>query len=399
MKIRLVQDHLRSGGTERQTLLLANAFHAAGHDTAVVLFRPGGALFPRPPASDSEPIAHRPSSSASGPQPSALRPSGSPSSGLPPLPLHVLQPFDTRQNWFAPGLVRTLRAADPDIVLCMGAMANCWAGHLQKKLPRALVSGTMRGGKPLPWLIRRSLPHLDHIVANSAEASEVLQRDHGVRPDRVSVIHNALVFPPQPDTAPRGSELARDSALRTEHGAGPATVVLLCVGMFRPEKNQRALVELAATLPKTLDWQLWFAGEGITRPACTELAARLGVGDRLRFLGFQRDPGPLYRAADLAVLASKAESLSNFLIESQAHGLPVVAADARGVSECIQPGVTGEVVPAGDIPAHRAALLPYLENPDLRARAGAAAILFARQAFEPARQARAYLDLFEKLRK
>ena len=138
---------------------------------------------------------------------------------------------------------------------------------------------------------------------------------------------------------------------------------------------------------------------GITRPACTELAARLGVGDRLRFLGFQRDPGPLYRAADLAVLASKAESLSNFLIESQAHGLPVVAADARGVSECIQPGVTGEVVPAGDIPAHRVALLPYLENPDLRARAGQAAMIFARQAFEPTRQARAYLDLFEKLRK
>lgn len=372
MKIRLVQDHLRSGGTERQTLLLANAFHAAGHDTAVVLFRPGGALFPPAVSSVS-------SLSALSPQ-------------LPPLPRLILQPFDTRQNWFAPGLVRTLRAADPDIVLCMGAMANCCAGHLQKKLPRALVSGTMRGGKPLPWLIRRSLPHLDHIVANSAEASEVLQHHHGVRPDRVSVIHNALVFPPQADTT-------RNHALRRQHGAGPATVVLLCVGMFRPEKNQRALVELAATLPKTLDWQLWFAGEGITRPACTELAARLGVGDRLRFLGFQRDPGPLYRAADLAVLASKAESLSNFLIESQAHGLPVVAADARGVSECIQPGVTGEVVPAGDIPAHRAALLPYLEDPSLRARAGAAAIIFARQAFEPTRQARTYLDLFEKLRK
>ena len=377
MKIRVVQDHLRSGGTERQTLLLANAFHAAGHDTAVVLFRPGGALHPRPASG---------ANSASGSGLSAL------SSQLPPLPIQTLQPFDTGLDWFAPGLVRTLRAADPDIVLCMGAMANCRAGHLRKKLPRAIVSGTMRGGKPLPWLIRRSLPQLDHIVANSAEASEILQRHHGVRPDRVSVIHNALVFPPPPDTT-------RNHALRAENHAGPATVVLLCVGMFRPEKNQRALVELAATLPKTLDWQLWFVGEGVTRAACTELSARLGIADRLRFFGFQRDPGPLYRAADLAVLASKAESLSNFLIESQAHGLPVVAADARGVRECLQPGVTGEVVPAGDIPAHRAALLPYLEDPALRARAGTAAVLFARQAFEPARQARAYLDLFEKLLK
>ncbi|MBC8041482.1 MAG: glycosyltransferase, partial [Opitutaceae bacterium] len=46
MKIRFVQDYLRSGGTERQTLLLAHAFRKAGHDTAVVLFRPGGTLYP-----------------------------------------------------------------------------------------------------------------------------------------------------------------------------------------------------------------------------------------------------------------------------------------------------------------------------------------------------------------
>jgi glycosyltransferase involved in cell wall biosynthesis len=356
MKIRFVQDYLRSGGTERQTLLLAHAFRKAGHDIAVILFRPGGTLWPR----------------------------------LDGLPYHVLQPFDTRQNWFAPGLVKNLRAADPDIVVCMGAMANCCAGHLQKKLPRAVVCGTMRGGKPLPWLIRRSLPDLDHVVANSAEASEILQQQHGVRPDRVSVIHNALVFPPQADTT-------RNHELRTQHGAGPDTVVMLCVGMFRPEKNQRALVELAATLPKERDWQLWFAGEGVARTACMEQAQRLGLGDRLRFLGFQSNPGPLYRAADLAVLASKAESLSNFLIEAQAHGLPAIVAEARGVRECLKPGVSGEVVPAGDVPAHRAALLPYIEDAALRERASHAAAVFAREAFEPERQARAYLELFGRL--
>ena len=48
MKILLVQDYLRSGGTERQTILLANAFRAAGHAASLVTFRPGGALASEP---------------------------------------------------------------------------------------------------------------------------------------------------------------------------------------------------------------------------------------------------------------------------------------------------------------------------------------------------------------
>lgn len=356
MKIRIVQDHLRNGGTERQTLLMGHAFRAAGHDAGVVLFRPGGALAPR----------------------------------LAGLPHRVLQPFDTRQNWFAPGLAGALRADDPDVVMCMGAMANCHAGLLRARLPRSFVCGTLRGSKPLPWLIRRSLTELDHIVANSLETAEYLRDEYGVRDERVSVIHNALVFPPAAD-------LARNDDLRARLGAGPGTVVMLCVGMFRPEKNQRALVDLAAALPRELDWQLWFGGEGVTRAACEEQARRLGLAERVRFLGFQADPSPLYRAADVAVLASKAESLSNFLIEAQAHGLPAVVAEVRGARECLLPGVSGEITPAGDLAAHRAALLPYLRDRALRERAGRAAAAFAREAFDPARQARAYLDLFERV--
>ena len=96
MRIWLLQDRLRSGGTERQTVLLARAFHASGHEVTVVTFRPGGVLKPT----------------------------------LGTLPHRVLQGFDTGLNWFAPGLVRVARAAAPEVVLCMGRMANCYAGRL-----------------------------------------------------------------------------------------------------------------------------------------------------------------------------------------------------------------------------------------------------------------------------
>ena len=358
MKIWLLQDYLRSGGTERQTILLARAFAAAGHAVEVVTFRPGGML----------------------------------AATLAPVPQRCLQPFDTTLNWFAPGLLGAARAASPDVILCMGRMANCHAGRLARALPATTVVSTLRTGKKLPWLFRRSLHRVAHVVANSAESARVLTGQHALPSDRVSVIHNALVFPPTATSAPR------NLGLRARHGATDATCVLLCVGMLRPEKNQRALIELAAALDPASDWQLWLAGEGSARADCEALAARLGLTDRVKFLGFQSDPAPLYAAADIALLASRAESLSNFLIEAQAHGLPAVAYAAAGVPECLRDGVSGWVIPMDDRDAFLAALRPLLTDPAQRERAGRAAATFAREAFDPARQAAAYLELFARLR-
>jgi glycosyltransferase involved in cell wall biosynthesis len=368
MNIVVLQDYLRSGGTERQSLLLTRSFSAAGHRTTLLTFRPGGAL--------------------------AVAEAG--------VDRRVLQPFDTGLDWFAPGLVRTTRALAPDVLLCMGRMANCYGGRLQAHLPRTAVIATMRTGKPLPWLFRRSLRRVRHIVANCREAKATLIAQHGVHAERVSVIYNSLVFPP-------ATALVRDAALRARHGAGTATTVFLCVAMFRPEKKQRTLIEIAAGLPANLDWQLWLAGDGPERAACERLAARCRAGspnpavslpaaDRIKFLGWQADPSPFYAAADIAVHASASESLSNFLIEAQAHGLPAVAFQAQGVGECFLPGDTGFVIPRDDPAAFRERLITLAsEDSAARQARGARAQAYARATFDRARQVVAYLELFQKL--
>jgi glycosyltransferase involved in cell wall biosynthesis len=357
MKILVVQDRLRSGGTERQSILLTRAFGADGHAASLLTFRPGGVL--RPTASD--------------------------------LPLQALQPFDFGLDWCAPGLVRHARRVQPDIVLAMGRMANCQAERLQRGLPRAAVVATLRTGRPLPWLFRRGLRGARHVVANSREARAAAIARHGVPPEKASVIYNALVFPPA------GAE-PHDEALRARLGANPATAVLLSVAMFRREKGQRELIEIAAGLPAGLDWQLWLAGDGPTRGACERLAERHRLGHRVKFLGFHADPGPLYGSADLAVHASASESLSNFLIEAQARGLPAVASAAQGIGECFVPERTGFVIPRGDRAAFRSALLRLLGEPrETRLARAAEARAFARSTFDPRRQVAAYLELFQKL--
>jgi len=360
MQILILQDRLRSGGTERQSVLLANAFAATGHAATLLTFRPGGVL-----AATVAPAITR----------------------------RVLQPFDAGMDWFAPGLYREVRRAQPDIILCMGRMANCYAGGLQERFPTTSVIATMRTGKKLPRLFRRSLGIVRAIVANSHDARANLIAHHGVAPERVSVIHNSLVFPPAPVTGLR-------TQLRANHGATNNTVVLLCVAMFRPEKNQRELIELAAQLPADLDWQLWLGGDGPARPACEKFAAEKSLVARVKFLGWQRDPAPLYAAADLAVHASWSEALSNFLIESQASGLPVVAYDAQGIAECFVPDDTGYVI-ARD---NRAAFLEKILHlscataAEKSARAEHART-YARDAFDPARQVARYLELFARLQR
>lgn len=357
MKILIVQDYLRSGGTERQSVLLANAFAAAGHDVTLLTFRPGGPLAP----TISPKVTHR-----------------------------ALQPFDTHLDWLSPGLIRTIERQPPDVILLMGRMANCNGQGIVKETrdrwPRTAVIATMRTGKKLPWLFRFSLRHVRHIVANSHAAKSTLEETHGISGERITVIHNSLVFPDRTHD--------RNHELRRQHGADSNTAVLLDVAMFRPEKNQRELIDIAAGLPVDFPWQLWLAGDGPTLKDCQAHARKIGIQDRVKFLGFLRDPEPLYAAADVAVHASRSESLSNFLIEAQAHGLPAVAYRAQGVEEAFIPGETGQGIDFGDHHGFRQAIQRYAKaSPEIRQRARD----FARREFAPARQVQAYLDLFAKL--
>jgi glycosyltransferase involved in cell wall biosynthesis len=358
MKILVFQDHLRSGGTERQSVLLSGAFAAEGHVTRLTTFRPGGAL----DGTVAVQVQRR-----------------------------ALQPFDFHLDWFAPGLRDHVAEFAPDVILGMGRMANCYAGRLQERFPQIAVVATMRTGKSLPARFVHSLQVCRHVVANSREARDNLIAQHRVAAEKISVIYNSLVFPPE-------AAVWRNHVLRKNLGANEHTKVLLCVAMFRPEKNQRELIEIVAGLPPQLDWQLWLAGEGPSRAACEELVTAKRLGGRIKFLGFQSNPTPLYCAADLAVHASWSEALSNFLIEAQAHGLLGIAYDAQGIGECFKTGRTGWVIPRDDRVAFRDTLTRRMSEPDIaRAERSADARTYARTTFDRKRQVDAYLELFSRL--
>jgi glycosyltransferase involved in cell wall biosynthesis len=172
---------------------------------------------------------------------------------------------------------------------------------------------------------------------------------------------------------PNGVDLARFApaapgerrALRAHLGL-PDVPIVVFAGRLAPEKRIDLLLaiwpEVRAAHPNAL---LLLVGEG-TEHGRHAHAAAMGV----RFTGAVADVAPYLRAADLFVLPSATEGLSNALLEALAAGLPVVATSVGGTPDIVADGESGLLIPAGEPLALRRALLALLGDSALRERLG-----------------------------
>ena len=183
----------------------------------------------------------------------------------------------------------------------------------------------------------------------------------GVSPGRVSVLPNP--YPPLPQLAPR-EELRR--------GFGMNGATLAFAGRLTAQKSLEVALDALAAVDGV---ELVIAGDGDTRSNLEQRAARLGLADRVRFLG----PQPrervleLFRAADASLLSSSWENFPHTVVEALAVGTPVVATRVGGVGEVVHDGENGLLVPAGDSAALADGIRRFFADPELQARLRAAA--------------------------
>ena len=150
---------------------------------------------------------------------------------------------------------------------------------------------------------------------------------------RVIAIHNGVDlerFEPG-----RWREQAREQ--RERLGIGEHQLVALFVGGEWERKGLRPVVEALADAP---EWMLAVAGPG-DRAHFEQLARSLGVHERIRWLGVQREVAPLYAMADAFVLPTSYETFSLATFEAAASGLPLLATPVNGIRELLEPGVNG----------------------------------------------------------
>lgn len=150
------------------------------------------------------------------------------------------------------------------------------------------------------------------------------------------------------------------------------------VGRLEIVKDQlnlvRAFILLLEANPQFKDKaKLMLVGDGALRPQLEQLLAQANLSSAAWFVGPSDDVPDLMRLMDIFVLPSKAEGISNTILEAMATGLPVVATDVGGNSQLILDGETGRLVPKENPQALADALYEYLSQPSMVDRQGKAA--------------------------
>ena len=225
----------------------------------------------------------------------------------------------------------------------------------------------------------RIVSEADRIVAaNVVERAELL-RDYAAHPSRIATIPCGVdtdLFTPG-DRAEARRRLGLDDR-----------PVLLWVGRMAPIKGLDTLLDTVARLREgRRDMRLLVVGGDADEPTSgheTSLRhriARLGLVDSVRFVGPQpQSVLPLYyAAADLTVLPSYYESFGMVALEAMACGSPVIASRVGGLITTIRDGVTGFLVPDGDVGALAERIESLVADPELRWRLGREGVRWAAQ--------------------
>lgn len=274
-------------------------------------------------------------------------------------------------NW--PRIRSAVKAGD--VILfrlpSMNAFLGCLAAQLFRKTYFAYVvgseAGVVRSGsrykgwqRVLAYLVARAHSQLVRLIVTRAKAAfflgESLRREFATRSSQGQLILTSLV---------RASDISRrvDTCSST-----PPT--LIYVGRLAHEKGVGHLLRAVRSLAAAgRDVQLKICGDGPLKEKLQAEAATMGLGRRVRFLGFVPPGKGVYSEldrADIFVLPSLSEGIPKVLLEAMARGLPIVATAVGGIPDIIRDGYNGLLVPPGDAEAIAAAVDRLLGSPGLR---------------------------------
>lgn len=205
-----------------------------------------------------------------------------------------------------------------------------------------LGRGLMRDGAPLTALLGPVWRRADAWQAVSRRIGDALT-GMGIARDRVHAIPNAI-------------DLAR-FPMRTQARAADAPRTVVFVGRLAPEKDLRNLVRAwGHTFAGRSDRRLQLVGTGREMAALKKLAAKSGCADTIEFLGHRDDVAAVLARADVGVLPSLMEGLSNTLLETMASGLPVIGSRVSGTEDLVRDAHSGWLHEPGDLAGMVAAL-------------------------------------------
>ena len=223
------------------------------------------------------------------------------------------------------------RIANADILRISDPLHAAWLelGYEGRFLPKWLRSSLPRHIS-LIWQEKKAITSARYIVTNSNLVKNQLVRYYKVDPSYITVIYN-------------GVDLSRFSPLslhekrlvRQELGIPLQDLIVLFTGSDPRRKGFEVLLQAVAPLVNTFQFHLAVAGFTPTK-AIKVLINRLGLEEKVIFLGIRQDIEKIYGACDLLCLPTSYDPFANVCLEAMACGLPVITTSQNGASELIK---------------------------------------------------------------
>jgi len=250
-----------------------------------------------------------------------------------------------RVHRFDLGMASTLRGrvrrTRPDVVLANGGATLRFAVAALSQLRRAPRLAYTSIGEPAYWIRGRvhrwqqALLHrrVDLILAISMMTKKQLIELLGVESSKVEVAYTGV---PQ-------------EFLVERQAVDGLALHLIFLGNLSTEKDPHQALELVRNLAAETDVEMHFVGGGPLLEDLKERAVDLGVAERVVFTGSVENVQEHIEWADILVLTSRTEGFPGVVLEAAAAGVPAVVYDVGGANETVIDGVTGMIVPPGDL--------------------------------------------------
>ncbi|MFN3826663.1 MAG: glycosyltransferase [Micavibrio sp.] len=158
-------------------------------------------------------------------------------------------------------------------------------------------------------------------------------------------------------------EAFSDPVDRSSLGTPADAPLLLALGRLHKAKAFDVLMQAVALIPEAY---LWIAGEGPDREMLEAECARLGLNDRVKFLGWRDDRAALFATADICVFPSRYEPFGTVFVQAWAQHVPLVTTASDGPRQYVRDNEDGLMVPIDDVEALSAAIKRVIDDESLR---------------------------------
>jgi len=301
-----------------------------------------------------------------------------------------------------PQLLRLFKALRPAIVhtrnlAALEAVVPAWAAGVPVRIhgEHGWDIQDPEGRRRRYRLVRRLYrPFVNHYIALSQHLAEYLEDHVGVPDEAISQVYNGV------DTE-RFYPGAGDAIAGCPFRA-PDHWLIGSVGRLEAIKDPlnlaRAFIRALKLHPAAAArLRLVVVGDGALRQEMDALLVDAGVRDLAWLAGERAEVPQFMRGLDCFVLPSRAEGVSNTILEAMATRLPIVATGVGGNAELIESGMTGTLVPAADPDALARAMIAYFDDRAVARRHAKAAYHVALTRFSLATMVAAYASIYEHL--